>query len=593
GDAQPKQKMAVLVLERMLRKLYDWRDLQNCTITTKLLYEQQGEVRERTSTLAPKTIAKEIEDLADADQEQLLTLGKQQRAIFDTETGLENQLTYLTYKAEKQQRRSILVPLRAAWANLRNQRVNDYLKRAAELIDNNQPAQILKDQTAAIRALRLVEDGLIIAGQKVDPDEPLDLAMTPSDESQFDPDLIKPAELAAANPNETPTDVTPLEPGGAELSALPEGTDPLSSAVRRMIELQDNVLARTRYLSKNNTQAETPRFIKLKLLRLHQRQDLAVAESQKGIDEAGKQENQPVEGILRAVAAEFGQVRHLLQQSQVDETTQQVQADSVTTLQDLLQYMALEKAVRVAVAENKRRGGVDAFGRQYELRDQDLDAVVNMLLDVSHSRQLLGDVLRKLKRFKSQPAKDDAVVEQEAVSRNVASQAMLKAAGLIGKAVTHLDLLSEETSPTVRGAGIEYLTELDGAPFVESIANASLTAERHALLKELDQNLIGTIQSLRDLLEQRVQPKAELAVAEQPTVITPEEFAKLTSRESLAESLKDESSLPPELRKMMLLSLEKKFPDKYRQLLKAYYASFVKRSEENKQENKQDTVDKE
>ncbi|MFT7639867.1 MAG: hypothetical protein ACI9G1_001605, partial [Pirellulaceae bacterium] len=126
GDAQPKQKMAVLVLERMLRKLYDWRDLQNCTITTKLLYEQQGEVRERTSTLAPKTIAKEIEDLADADQEQLLTLGKQQRAIFDTETGLENQLTYLTYKAEKQQRRSILVPLRAAWANLRNQRVNDY-----------------------------------------------------------------------------------------------------------------------------------------------------------------------------------------------------------------------------------------------------------------------------------------------------------------------------------------------------------------------------------------------------------------------------------------------------------------------------------
>jgi hypothetical protein len=25
----------------MLRKLYDWRDLQNCTITTKLLYEQQ------------------------------------------------------------------------------------------------------------------------------------------------------------------------------------------------------------------------------------------------------------------------------------------------------------------------------------------------------------------------------------------------------------------------------------------------------------------------------------------------------------------------------------------------------------------------
>ncbi len=576
GKGQDNQKMAVLVLERMLRKLYDWRDLQNCTITTKLLYEQQEEVRERTSTLAPKTIAKEIEDLADEDQEQLLTLGKQQRAIFDTETGLENQLTYLTYKAEKQQRRSILVPLRAAWVNLRNQRVNDYLKRAAELIDNNQPSQILKDQTAAIRALQLVEDGLVIAGQKVDPDEPLTLAMTPSDESQFDPDLIKPEQVAEATPNEMPGEVTPLDPGRVELAALPEGTDPLSAAVRRMIELQDNVLARTRYLSKNSTPAEMPRFVKLKLLRLAQWQDLALAQSRKAIDEAKSQKNEPVEGILQAVVTELSQVRQLLEQKQVDPTTQQIQADAIATLQDLLQFMALEKSVQDAVAENKRLGGVDAFGRQYVLRDQDLDVVVNTTLDINHARQWLGDTLRKLNRFKEQPADDEVVMLQETLNRKRTSEALAKAAKLIDNAATQVGSLSKETAVTVRNTGIGALADLQIASRVDAIANKSVSDEQLAALGDLKQALIGTIGSLRDLLEERVKPKVELAVTEKPTTITPKEFAKLTSRESLADRLKDETSLPPELRELMLRSLEKKFPEKYRELLRAYYASFVK-----------------
>ena len=469
-----------------------------------------------------------------------------------------------------------MVPLRAAWANLRNQRVNDYLKRAAELIDNNQPSQILKDQSAAIRALRLVEDGLIIAGQKVDPDETLTLAMTPSDESQFDPDLIQPEQVAKVDPNKTPTEVTPLEPGGAELVALPEGTDPLSAAVRRMIELQDNVLARTRYLSKNNTAAEMPRFLKLKLLRLHQRQDLALAESNKAIDEAIQQKNSPVEGILRSVSAEFAHVRALLGQHQVDTTTQQIQADAITTLQDLLQNIAMGKAVRDVVAENKRLGGVDAFGRQYVLREQDLDSVAEMLMEMNHARQWLGDALRKVDRFQQQPATSDIVVQHEAANRSLAAAAVTKAAGLIDGAVARDGSLSQDAAPAVRRTGISGLADLQLAAFADSIAKTSLTDERRTSLQDASQTLIGTIQSLRDLLEERVAPKVEVAATAKPTTITPEEFSKLTSRETLAERLKDESSLPPELRKLMLRSLENDFPEKYRELLRAYYASFIK-----------------
>jgi hypothetical protein len=579
-EGQNDQKMAVLVLERLLRKLYDWRDLQNCTITTKLLYEQQEEVNARTSTLAPKTIAREIEDLDDDDQEQLLTLGKQQRAIFDTETGLERQLTYLTYKAERQNRNSILIPLRAAWANLRNQRVNDYLKRAAELIDNNQPSQILKDQTAAIRALRLVEDGLIIAGQKVDSDEPLSLAMTPSDESQFDPDLIEPEQVAEANPNETPAEVTPLALGGSELATLPEGTDALSAAIRRMIELQDNVLARTRYLSKNNTQAEMPRFVKLKLLRLEQRQDLAVVESRKAIDEATRQENQPVEGLLQAVSTEFAQVRQLLVQAHVDPTTQQLQADAIVTMRELLQYVALEKAVAEVVEENKRLGGVDAFGRQYVVRGQDLDVVTGMLLDINHARQWVGDALRKLQRFTEHPATAEVVIQKEAANRTRADESLTRAAELIDIASAKVGSVSEPTARVIRTSAARALLELPPGTFVGPAAGQNLTGAQHASLKEAQQTLVDTIRSLQDLLEERVRPPVELATREEAPTMTPEEFARLTSRETLAERLKDETSLPPELRDLMLRSLEQDFPEKYRQLLSAYYASFLQSKKE-------------
>src|SRR5204862_5137494 len=101
------QKMAVLMLERLLRKCYDWRDLQTSAITSALLHERQEEVGAMTEKVAPKYIGKEFEDLSDPEQEQLVTLGKQQRAIFDTETQLETQLAHQIFKAERQDRQSI------------------------------------------------------------------------------------------------------------------------------------------------------------------------------------------------------------------------------------------------------------------------------------------------------------------------------------------------------------------------------------------------------------------------------------------------------------------------------------------------------
>lgn len=574
GKFGNNQKMATLVLERMLRKLYDWRDLQICTVTTKLLHEQQEEVLDRTQQIAPKTIAREIEDLSDRDQEKVLTLGKQQRAIFDAETGLENQLTYLMYKAERQARKSILEPMQAAFGNLRNNRVNYHLKRAAELIENNQPAQIIDNQKAAIRALQVVQGGMLAAGQKVEKDEPLTLAMSPSEEGQFDPDLIKPAEVVK-KPDDPP-EVKPSEPVETtpELPTLPEGTDALSAAIRLAIELQDSTLGRVRYLDKNRGESEMPRFLKLKFLRLGERQEAALGGLDQALKEAEKRNDLAARQVLTAVREELVQAQKLIAAQEVSATAQQLQADTVESLKGLLQYLALARAVEDAIAENKRLSGSDGFNRKYLLRDKDLDLAVALLADLNHARQLQADVLRKLERFHQQPASSSVIVEIEKSNRERAASLQKQVVTLVEGVTMRTAGFSPEVKDRVRQVGLNRLAELKLEAYTGRIASGDGDAELLPALRGAVQALAVTVQSLRDLLEERVRVEPPVVVKEPPRM-TLEQFNQLTGRENLARLLKDEASLPPEVRARMLRALEKDFPPKYRQLLEAYYGSFL------------------
>lgn len=578
---EPNQKMAVLLLERMLRKLYDWRDLQVSTITTKLLYEQQEEVHSLTRDFAPRTIGKEIEDLGDDDQENLITLGKQQTAIFDTETGLEQQLTYLMYKAERQRRDGIRIPLSAAFTLLRDGLVNDRLKKAARLIANNQPADILNDQQQVVRSLQIVQEGLLQAGQKVDEDEPLTLAMTPLSAAEFDPDLIKPEELAATQqpmPAEAGTDEpAPAQEFTLELPALPEGTDAISAAVRLSIELQDNVLARAKYLADNSTDAEMPRFIKLKFAQLGERQELAIA---KGINEAIHQAQRAEDvasgSLLARVKEEFEQSQKLIAAKDVRPTARQIQADAIASLKDISQFLAMSKSIEDGTEENRRLGGEDAFGRKYLLRAGDLDLAVETLGRIGHARQLELDVIRKLKRFQEHPAEGEPVAAIEAENRKRAAAAQKEVGRLLDEVGEKVAGLSAEVAPRVQETGVMALVGLKLGDAADRIAAGGSDAEVTAALEEGARTLTTTLQSLRDLLEERVRVEPQVVAAAEPPRMTPEEFERLTSREYLAERLKAESTLPPEIREKMVRALERDFPEKYRSLLGAYYASFVK-----------------
>lgn len=574
--AADRQKMAVLVLERMLRKLYDWRDLQTCMISTKLLHEQQQEVLGRTGEIAPQSIAREIEDLSDDDQDKLLTLGKQQRAIFDAESGLERQISYLMFKAERQRRQSIQGPLQAAFKNLRDNRVNDHLKRAAEWIENNQPSQILDNQRAAMRALEVVRHGLLVAGQKVDPDQPLTLAMTPTDASQFDPDAIKP-EQVAENPSE------PSDPDAApettdvvlEVPTLPEGTDAVSAAIRLAVELQDGVLARTRYLHSNRGEAEMPRFVRLKLLRLGELQTGAASALARARQSADTEGNKDVMEVLDAVGGELDQSQRLLAAGLTDPTVQQIQDDALSTLEELLQLLALSAAAGEIAEENKRLGGVDAFKRPFLLRGDDLDSAVGILGRINLARLRQSDVRRKLQRFAQFPPHAELLREIEKTNHDRARQTQQSVATLVDGAATQSAAVSEPVRARILELGMDRLHELPLGKYAQSFGDAGNNEETIAQLQQAEGVMAAVVQSLRDLLDERVRPEPAVVQNSQPRSVSPEEFQKLISREHLAARLRDEAGLPPEVRRRMVRALQREFPEKYRQLLQAYYGSFI------------------
>ncbi len=574
------QKMAVLILERLLRKAYDWRDLQTTTITATLLHERQDEVGATTEKISPKYIGKEFEDLTDPEQEQLLTLGKQQRAIFDTETQLETQLALQIFKAEKQGRKSIHVPLKAAFEGLRANRVNDNLKEAAAKIENNQPSVIIKNQKAAVRALEAVKTGLVLAGQKLDPDEALNPNMEVSEAAKFEEVEVAKEEKKEEKPAET-AQADAMTAQQLE-SVLPEGGDALSMAIRLALEKQDDVLARARYLAEKNPQQEMPRFMRLKLGMLAERQAIAIKAVERAIQESEKSSSAPLKESLLAVRDEFAQSAALMAAKDVSPCTQQIQDDAMSTLKDLLQFVAFEKSLGESADEIKRRNGVDAFQRKFLLRDKDLETVVTLILNANHARMLQRDVARKLARV----TKFQTQNEIERCNCKRASDSQKKAAALLETVRAQSGSLSAEVAGRVREAGLDALLAIK-LPLTADFNFTGTDKDLVANAENAAKALAAALQNLRDLLEERVQPKAESVAArkiEEPIKISAEDFAKTNSREALAARLKNDASLPPEIRAKMIEALSKEFPARFKQLLTAYYASFG--AEPTKKEDK-------
>jgi len=572
----PKQKLATLYLERLVKRLFDWRDLQTTLIRTTLLHEEQEEALVITQKLAPKTLGQEIEDLPDDVQDELITLGKRQRTLFDVESELEKELEFLIYRAEQQKRRSILAPLRTAYKGLRANGVNSNLKLAAKKIENNQCFQIIKNQKSALQVLSLVKGGLVHAGQEVDPEPRITLAMTPSKILDVQP------KSKVEDPAEEPSDVA--DAGEAEaltpeqlMENLPVGSDPVTMAINVAWEAQDAVRARTEYLS-NNSAGQMPRYVTMKQGILLEKQQMALRVLDLALKEAEKSSAKPVARSLGSTRTEFDQSRQLIGNRVLGKATQQLQSDAMASLDDLRRrYIPMHKAVAEAAEENRKRKGLDAFNRKYLIRGKDLDAATRIIDQLSQFQLLERDAMRKAKRFVAHPPKPGPLADMEKGNRARAAGSLSRATGLISDVKAGLAGMSEEVAPAVGKAGVEALVGFKIAPLAEGLRSGGRDKELVEPLEEIAGRVEATLGALKDLLGERVKPKVAKVAGETEKTpeITLEQWEKMRTPEFLRERLKGNRKLPPEVRDIMLKALSKKFPEKYKDLLADYYASFI------------------
>lgn len=574
GEMATHQKLAVLMLDRLVRKVFDWRDLQTATIQTSSILDRQEEITAITDKLAPKTIGKEFEDLQSDEQDKLVTLAKQQQANFDAETQLEMQLSQQMYKAKLQKRDHIRAPLEAAFNGLRSARVNDSLKEASKKIEDNQPSAIVAKQKLASQVLRAVKGGLVLAGQKPDPEEPLRADMVVNEDPKFEETQV--AEKDPKSEEKPETASTEEEPLKEEdlLKTLPTGSDPLSTALSQTLEKQEDVLSRSRYLASKDPKQAMPRFLKLRTNLLRARQEGGLAMIDKAIEEANKAKHPAAVQALTELKVGMQQSKQLIDVRSWGEHVQQLQADGVGVLNDLLQFVAFRRGLEDAVAENKRQNGQDSFQRQFLLRDKDLDTTSDMTRGLQETLLHQAEATRSAKRLAKFTAPADVLAGFEKENRARAAARGKQAATLLKEATGKAASLTPEAATPVKEASLDLVKDLKLEDAAAALAAGGKDGELAVSMDEERKTLANALQALRDQFEERVKPKEEAPQVAQVQPVTKEEFEKSRSPETLAEKVKANPNLPAHIKEKMIEILKGDLPPKHKEMLIEYYSSF-------------------
>ena len=458
------QKMAALMVQRLLRRLYDWQDLQTATVQATNIEIMLREVMEANHETSPKYIGKSILDLTYEEQEELITLARRQQTVADAEGQLESQLDYMIERAEFQERPAILAPLRTVFELLRDNRVHDMLEEAARSIENNQGTQVIGHLESSLHWIRAVRGALVRAGRDVDDEGPtsIDIAMDVDVERSLDPQRFRDvmAERRAEEEDEDEdepeiiTDRTPLVVDRIDprefFESLGEGEEALTEAIRFAIERQEDVLARTRFLGGTDrrdsdavplTDEDLPRFRRLSQGALLERQDMTLDTIDVALERAEGDDAEMIVVFLELSKEELGQSRQLIAQEAPNYSvcTQHLQDGTIRLLQTTVaDYMPSRQAVLDAVAENRRsaetegdadeddrglvkRAGHDDRGQPYVLRGENLDLAEAMMNDILTAFIYQDHNARTVKRLAETAPADDLQQQFETENRDRAS----------------------------------------------------------------------------------------------------------------------------------------------------------------------------
>jgi hypothetical protein len=324
-----------------------------------------------------------------------------------------------------------------------------------------------------------------------------------------------------------------------------------------------------------------PRYVSLKQMILGDFQDDALNALSLAGKETTTPETKPLASMISQVSGEFLQSRELITKRALGTGTEQLQSDSMSAIKDMIGYISLNKAVNEAVDENIKRGGKDAFDRQYVVRQKDLDVMLDVMRDINQAALLQNDALRKLKRFHKLPPTNPALVEIEKKNRTAVEAGLARAAGLLKGIVTKTEGLTPEVKEKALAAGLAMLAANKG------ISLAAMEKDAENVLAGGDESaslLAQAMQGIKTLFGERIKTQEELVAAEPPKFVEVkrEDWEKQRESKYLLEQLKSDTSLPADVREIMLRALSKEFPQEYKELISAYYASFLKEQKEQK-----------
>jgi len=584
GTFKDHQKMGVLYLERILRKLYDWRDLQDTSIKTHSIQTRQSDVFEKTKILAPKLIGKDRLDLSDEEETELIALGKIQKSILDAESSLEKMLVYTMFKAKKANRKSIQKPIDTAHKILRRKQVNNGLKRITRLIENNQSSMVTKEQEGIVKLMSMVKDGLIAAGQKLDPDGPLNLNMNVSvvdlEKVEEDPEVKKnKKKVEVISNDDTSTDGDNIgESFEDKMAGIKDGDDPLSLSIQFAIDTEDKVLARIRYMNKLKSQKGImPRFLKLKNNRVEEIQVNTHQVIDKAVGFADKEKRVFVSTELKRVKGFFKDTEKLIKAKDTSETHARFIESGTSHLSSLIKLIAHEKDIGEMAKGHIDSKGKDAFGRMF------LAQVAGQVMLRDHSYSLFRSYVYQklidstLSRFSSSPAKGAVLKVMEGKNRTMIATLEGNVKTNIEAEKANVEKLAEPVKEFYKASDGFDAYSADIAKIKSDIEGGKDDKATSLASKDFMNSLATVISSVRDILEERVKEKEKI-IELASEVISEEDWAKKNDPAEIAKQVLN-SNLPQEQKDILLRSLKEKFPSKYKDLLASYFRTILEQDQ--------------
>ncbi len=588
------QKLAAVGFREILDQILDWNDLQGVLVQTRHLEKEQGEIITAAERETKAYIGKEIQDLTDEQARGLERISQRQKALGEAESALEEELQKLIASASTEGRRKVFDALFNTFKGLKDNMINNKMRRGGEAIGDNRTHEVLPDLVVVTRALKFINIGLLDAGRDVPPvkSEAEAMKVALADERGKPPETT---QVAMAPSRQIEIDLKPGEvsiPDEARVETVERYLQDLGDAMQVLLD-------RTAYYEKRTATPMPGRYQRLHLGWLGMRHKLNVEAADKAAELAAKSDFKELPERLALIRREVEDVLRLINAKEVGRDTQELEADIVAATKNLRRFLHERRENIQRMNDRAEKKGKDDFGRDFVVAGPDMDAAVKAMEHLGWARVLQADAARKIRHLLPRA---EGMAPPSHVVREIAGKAIESAEAAqaevvrrIEEAARILGTISSEQAKAAVAAKVGPAVSADAARAILDAVKAR-KGDR-ALAEKAGQTeaaLRQTLTVMADLVEERVRvetaakepPPPEVGPSEalaDPSKITPEKLAELRAQflkdrrpEAIMKRVEENKELPPAVRDRLLSTLKGKFDPKYEMLQSAYFLEILR-----------------